>query len=84
MTAEEFNLEEKKQDAIFRALMYAVSLSGSKEELTDSLSMVTAMAIAILRGLKGEEFVESYLNAALADKGNVIGVELVSVHGGKT
>jgi len=78
MTAEEFNLEDKKKDAIFCALMHAVSISGSKEELRNSLSMATAMAIAILRGLEGEEFVESYLKAAIADKGNVIGVELVT------
>ena len=77
MTPEQFNqYAEDSMAAVFGVIAQADDTS----DLEKVLCMISSMGIGILRGLRGDEFIEGYLKAATADKSNVIYVETTQVH----
>jgi hypothetical protein len=66
---------EKHQIDAVNSVFNVVTASSDRADMEKLLTMIVALGIAILRGLKGDEYVEDYLTAAIKDKSNVIGVE---------
>lgn len=56
-----------------------VAQCGNTKLLGMLLEMVISMSVAILRGLKDEQYVEGFLTAAIKDTDNVIDVEELTV-----
>lgn len=77
MTPEEFEVHAKES---MNAVFGVIAQSGDTYVLEKILTMIVAIGIGILRGLKGDQFVEDYLTAAIADKANRIEVETLPVN----
>lgn len=77
MTPDEF---EAHANESMNAVFGVIAQSGDTYVLEKILCMVTSLSIGILRGLKGDQFVEDYLTAAIADKDNRIEVETLPIN----
>lgn len=70
---------EQYENAAVGSVFKVIASTNDKVALERILTMVTSMTIALLRGLHGDEYVEGYLKAAIADRSNIITVETAPI-----
>ena len=75
--AEQF---EEQTTAAVNSVFGVVATAQDTVVLEKMLAVIVSLGIGILRGLKGDEWVEDYLTAAIKDKENRIEVEKTPLH----
>jgi len=75
MSLEEKNHIDELSDKILHNMLGICSECKNTDVMEKVLSLNVAGAVAILRGLKGDEFIKDFLTSAIKDTANRISVE---------